>query len=271
MTVTWLFIIFWPWVCFVSQVNWPEFVARNTSGSLKVEPESSLMYSSAVVFSRVRTSSVHLKSLGYVWIHLTLNFFFSLSCWSMTMWTTRLSRPLTSSLHTTCRTSPGTPSTCPNPWRFSVAPMPPSPMARSAFRSVAEHSENSIQKWSIRWQSLFLFQLSVFDSEGRGEAWPHLLHSVNSSQLEVWLDGIPARATQSRFLLEMHAVGEAYPLSTVDVYQSIDDEYTPSIFKVALCCALCSSSCSDIILFSSWRKSSSSKDLSLNQWMIRTL
>lgn len=76
MTVTWLFIIFWPWVCFVSQVNWPEFVARNTSGSLKVEPESSLMYSSAVVFSRVRTSSVHLKSLGYVWIHLTLNFFF---------------------------------------------------------------------------------------------------------------------------------------------------------------------------------------------------
>lgn len=72
-----MFIIFWPWVCFVSQVNWPEFVARNTSGSLKVEPESSLMYSSAVVFSRVRTSSVHLKSLGYVWIHLTLNLFFS--------------------------------------------------------------------------------------------------------------------------------------------------------------------------------------------------
>lgn len=166
MTVTWLFIIFWPWVCFVSQVNWPEFVARNTSGSLKVEPESSLMYSSAVVFSRVRTSSVHLKSLGYVWIHLTLNFFFSLSCWSMTMWTTRLSRPLTSSLHMTCRTSPGTPSTCPNPWRFSVAPMPPSPMARSAFRSVAEHSEISIQKWSIRWQSCFYFSCRFLTLRG---------------------------------------------------------------------------------------------------------
>ncbi|XP_039675637.1 glycosylated lysosomal membrane protein, partial [Perca fluviatilis] len=40
----------------VCQVNWTEFVSRNVSGSLKVEPESSVLYSSATVFSRVRIS-----------------------------------------------------------------------------------------------------------------------------------------------------------------------------------------------------------------------
>lgn len=75
-------------------------------------------------------------------------------------------------------------------------------------------------------------QLSVFDSDGRAESWPRLLHSANSSQLEVWLDGIMPRSANSRFLLEMQAVGGDFPLSRVDVRQFIDDEFTPSIFKV---------------------------------------
>ncbi|XP_042371967.1 glycosylated lysosomal membrane protein-like [Plectropomus leopardus] len=41
------------------EVNWSQFSARNISGGLKVEPESSVLYSSAVVFSRVR--DFHLK------------------------------------------------------------------------------------------------------------------------------------------------------------------------------------------------------------------
>lgn len=75
-------------------------------------------------------------------------------------------------------------------------------------------------------------QLSVFDSDGRAESWPRLLHSSNSSQLEVWLDGITTQAPNSRFLLELQAVGGDFPLSRVDVRQFIDDEFTPSIFKV---------------------------------------
>ncbi|MED6269446.1 hypothetical protein CHARACLAT_033231, partial [Characodon lateralis] len=34
-------------------VNWRQFLARNTSGSLTVEPQSSILYSTAVVFSRL--------------------------------------------------------------------------------------------------------------------------------------------------------------------------------------------------------------------------
>ncbi|CAI5661177.1 unnamed protein product [Oreochromis niloticus] len=159
------------------QVNWPEFVARNTSGSLKVEPESSLQYSSAVVFSR-----------NFTWNPINLSEPMALLC----------------------------------------------------------GADASFTNGSL------CLQLSVFDSEGRGEAWPHLLHSVNSSQLEVWLDGIPARATHSRFLLEMHAVGEAYPLSTIDVYQSIDDEYTPSIFKVSQWVSSVNGS-SDVLGYALWK------------------
>lgn len=74
--------------------------------------------------------------------------------------------------------------------------------------------------------------MSVFGLDGRGMSSPHLLHSANSTQLEVWLDGLLPRGNHSRFQLELQAVGGAHPLSRVDIQRSIDDEFTPSIFKV---------------------------------------
>lgn len=73
----------------------------------------------------------------------------------------------------------------------------------------------------------------MFESEGRGLSWPHLLHTANSSQVKVWLDDLLPRANHSRFALELQAVSGALPLSRVDVHRSIDDEYTPSVFKVS--------------------------------------
>lgn len=40
-------------VC-ISQVNWTQFLDRNVSGGLEVEPKSSVLYSTAIVFSKVR-------------------------------------------------------------------------------------------------------------------------------------------------------------------------------------------------------------------------
>lgn len=74
-------------------------------------------------------------------------------------------------------------------------------------------------------------QLSVFQEEGRGLAWPRLLHSANSSQLRMWIDGLMPQAPRSRFLVELQAVGGA-SLSRVEVDRSINDEFTPSIFQV---------------------------------------
>ena len=39
------------------EVDWRAFLARNTSGSLRVEPQNSILYSNAVVFTRVRCYS----------------------------------------------------------------------------------------------------------------------------------------------------------------------------------------------------------------------
>ncbi|XP_069581771.1 glycosylated lysosomal membrane protein [Brachyistius frenatus] len=164
------------------QVNWTQFLSRNTSGGLQVEPESSVLSSAAVVFSRlleyddVNNTADPTSDLfppyelrDFIWSRLQLS----------------------SPAALLCGTTPtfGNGSLC--------------------------------------------LQLSVFDLEGRDQSWPRLLHSANSSQLGVWLDGIPPRASHSRFLLELQVVGGASPVSSVDVRQSIDDEFTPSIFKVS--------------------------------------
>lgn len=78
------------------------------------------------------------------------------------------------------------------------------------------------------------FQLSVFDTDGREQAWPRLLHTANSSQLEVWLDGLSPRSNHSRFLLELLVVGGAYTPRQVEIHRTIDDEFTPSMFSVRL-------------------------------------
>ncbi|XP_027891715.1 glycosylated lysosomal membrane protein [Xiphophorus couchianus] len=183
------------------KVNWPEFLARNTSGSLTVEPQSSVLYSTAVVFSRLleyddENDTAEAKS----------NFFPAYKLKDF-IWT-RMN--LSDSTATLC----GSP---PRPGNGSLC-----------------------------------LQLSVFGSEGRVDLEPRLLHSANSSQLEVWLNGLPPRSNTSRFMLELEAVGGAYPLSKVDVRKFIDDEYTPSIFQVSLWVSSPNNG-SDILGFVQWK------------------
>ncbi|XP_054878486.1 glycosylated lysosomal membrane protein [Poeciliopsis prolifica] len=183
------------------KVNWPEFLARNTSGSLKVEPQSSILYSNAIVFSRLleyddENNTAEAKS----------NFFPAYELKDF-IWT---QMNLSDSTATLCGSPPGS-------------------------------SKGSL-----------CLQLSVFGSEGRVDLWPRLLHSANSSQLEVWLNGLPPRSNRSRFMLELQAVGGAYPLSRVDVHRFIDDEYTPSIFQVSLWVSSPNNG-SDVLGFVQWK------------------
>ncbi|KAF5889875.1 glycosylated lysosomal membrane protein [Clarias magur] len=76
-------------------------------------------------------------------------------------------------------------------------------------------------------------QFSAFESSGREEAWPSLLHHANSSQLRVLLRGMTPQTNRSHFALELQTVSEASLQTRVDVHRSIDDEYTPSIFQVS--------------------------------------
>ncbi|KAK5855540.1 hypothetical protein PBY51_005637 [Eleginops maclovinus] len=163
------------------EVDWTQFLTRKVSGSLRVEPESSILQSNAIVFSRL---------LEYDDVNNTAN--------------------------------PTSDFFPPYDLRdFTWARLNLSGASALLCGAAATFANGSL-----------CLKLTVFDSEGRDQILPRLLHSANSSQVEVWLDGVLPQATRSRFLLELQAVGGAYPLSRVEVQRSIDDEFTPSIFKV---------------------------------------
>lgn len=132
----------WSDMLFFSQVNWTQFLDPYNNGGLEVEPESSILYSTAVVFSRVRniTFRVFAQVLRCLYLFCIVCLMFlslRLSCWSMKTSTTRPTRLQTSSHLTICRTSPGLVSTCLVRSLCCVEPWEPSPTARSALRSVA--------------------------------------------------------------------------------------------------------------------------------------
>ncbi|CAM4640677.1 unnamed protein product [Leuciscus chuanchicus] len=173
------------------QVNWPVFINGSSPGSLKVAPESSVTYSSALVFTRIweyddvnNTADPQKTAESSFYSPYELQNF---------IW---------AELNTTVNQSDHMITLC--------------------GREKAESFANG---------SLCL-RLSVFESAGRDGAWPSLLHNSNSSQLHVWLDGVTPRGNHSRFLLEFQSVGDSGFQGRVDVRSSIDDEYTPSIFKV---------------------------------------
>ncbi|TKS89250.1 Glycosylated lysosomal membrane protein [Collichthys lucidus] len=186
---------------FLSQVNWAQFNDRNHSGGLTVEPESSVLYSTAVVFNRL---------LEYDDINDTAD-----------------------------PTSDLFPPYDLQDFRWSRLNL--SGLTALLCGNTAASSNGSL-----------CLQLSLFETEGRGQHWPRLLHTANSSQLRVWLDGVLPRATRSRFLLELQSVGGASPLNRVEVHRSIDDEFTPSIFKVSQWISALNDS-SDVLGFVQWK------------------
>lgn len=181
------------------KVDWDQFVERNTTGSLRVEPESSILYSSALVISRlleyndINDTAIPTSDLfppydlqNFLWARLNLSGLSARLC--------------------------GTPKST---------------------------------------NGSLCVELTAFETEGRSSRWPRLLHNTNSSQLVVSVDGLLPRASRSRFLLEVQAVGGA-SLTGVEEIQSIDDEFTPSIFKVHQWVSSVNGS-SDILGFVQWK------------------
>ncbi|KAM3858571.1 glycosylated lysosomal membrane protein [Diretmus argenteus] len=195
------------------QVDWPAFLARNTTGSLRVEPENSILYSSALVFSRL-------------WEYDDVN--------------------------DTADPEGLPPSSFLPPYELQhfawsrLDNRTLDPTGRTA-RLCGDDGSPGFTNGSL------CLQFSGFEAEGRDQSWPRLLHNANSSQIRVWIDGLLPRANHSRFSLELQAVGGAYPLDRVEVLRSIDDEYTPSIFKVSQWVSSPANSSSTILGFTQWK------------------
>lgn len=77
----------------------------------------------------------------------------------------------------------------------------------------------------------------MFNHTGRTlDALPHLLYNDNITQLDFTLDKLNPLYKQSRFGLEVVVLSEDSPSNVPTDFhteQSIDDEYTPGVFKVS--------------------------------------
>ncbi|CAL7939342.1 unnamed protein product [Xylocopa violacea] len=78
--------------------------------------------------------------------------------------------------------------------------------------------------------------LRGFCSLDHSEIMPHMLHTENSTQVDIILDNIQTNKTfnNSRFAIELLVVGEANPdiPMFINPKKSLDDEHTPGIFEV---------------------------------------
>ncbi|XP_059836216.1 glycosylated lysosomal membrane protein [Hypanus sabinus] len=76
------------------------------------------------------------------------------------------------------------------------------------------------------------FRITAFEGAGRDADLPRLFHTANTSKLEFVIEGLQPRGNRSRFGLELMVLEEAGTQRSMRVSKTIDDEYTPSIFKV---------------------------------------
>jgi hypothetical protein len=74
------------------------------------------------------------------------------------------------------------------------------------------------------------------NSTGREANLPHLLFNDNLTMFDFSIDGMKPSYVQSRFALEMIMVTSDNPNEkmTIITKKSLDDEYTPGVFKVSM-------------------------------------
>ncbi|XP_024059223.1 glycosylated lysosomal membrane protein [Terrapene carolina triunguis] len=77
------------------------------------------------------------------------------------------------------------------------------------------------------------FQVTAYEQGGRDGPLPRLLHTANSSKVEFIMDNVAPRGNSSRFMLEVVTVEEKGGHKRLQSVRSIDDEYTPTIFEMA--------------------------------------
>ncbi|XP_075419418.1 glycosylated lysosomal membrane protein isoform X1 [Tenrec ecaudatus] len=76
------------------------------------------------------------------------------------------------------------------------------------------------------------FRVQAFSGSGRPSQPPRLLHTANTSQLEVALVGVSPRGNRSLFGLEVATLSQGLSCPSLQEQQSIDDEYAPAVFQL---------------------------------------
>nr|XP_003229983.1 PREDICTED: glycosylated lysosomal membrane protein [Anolis carolinensis] len=174
-------------------VNWTKLLSNSPFGAIRVEPEESVLYSTAVVFAKV-------------YEYNGTN-------------TSDLSKALAGDFYPAYDLANFTWDSLDGKWNQSDL--------TATFRGVcADHGGTG-------WNGSIAFQVTAFEGSDRDAPLPRLLHSANSSKVAFVMHGVAPRGKQSRFALEIFALEEGSGRKELQSVRSIDDEYTPTIFEMA--------------------------------------
>lgn len=78
--------------------------------------------------------------------------------------------------------------------------------------------------------------MGAYGGVEHGSMSPHLLHSSNTSQMDVTLENMPTLFEKSRYGLSLVTISSDHPNSTMilDVRKTLDDEHDPGVFSVSM-------------------------------------
>ncbi|XP_048476372.1 glycosylated lysosomal membrane protein [Rhincodon typus] len=173
-------------------INWTRLEQRDPSHAVRIEPAEAVVYSTAVVFSRV---------LEYDDVNNVAN----------------ISQVPVDSLYPAYQLEELT-------WDNVNATL-----NRSRLTAQLRGRNATSQLFG---NGSFTFRISAFEGTSRDLELPCLLHTANSSKLEFLVDGVAPRGNRSRFTLELFVLEDAGMRRELRAVRSIDDEYTPSIFQM---------------------------------------
>lgn len=89
---------------------------------------------------------------------------------------------------------------------------------------------------SLNANNTFLFTLNAFSTRDHGMDYPHLLHTSNSTQIDIVFNNVSTKFDRPRFAVELLFVVSEQAVSGTDFEiikrRSLDDEHTPGIFEI---------------------------------------
>ncbi|XP_023224453.1 glycosylated lysosomal membrane protein-like [Centruroides sculpturatus] len=115
-----------------------------------------------------------------------------------------------------------------------------------------ETSENSTEFLE---KGNFIFQLSAFSDDNRGERPPRLLHNSANNEVGIILNNLKINSTKSRYAVEFMAIynsEENEPTLHKKESSNLDDEFTPGVFstiKLLTASSNCSNLCASYLLW----------------------
>ncbi|XP_077183146.1 glycosylated lysosomal membrane protein [Paroedura picta] len=174
-------------------VNWTKLLSPSPSGAIQIEPTSSVLYSTAVIFTKVfEYNGANTSDL----LKVPVDDFYPTYNLANFTW-----ESLGNKMNKTTLTA--------------------------TFQGVSSSPHEAFGNGSIS------FQVTAYEESSRDAPLPRLLHTANCSKVRFVMSGVPPRGNHSRFALEMVTVEYGVEHKQLESFRSIDDEYTPTIFEMA--------------------------------------